>query len=189
MARFFIDTEFVEAGAGSPIYLLSIGIVAEDGREYYSQLHYDKYPDVSDWVARNVLPSLRHFNMGTRGRSCVRADATSQDRVSAKCRESDCPWRGIYSIRHEVKTFCNSDTYGTPEFWGYFSDYDWVVFCQIFGSMVHLPSGWPMYCHDLKQLCDALGNPDLPEQVGAEHHALADARWNRDVWHFLNDRK
>jgi 3' exoribonuclease, RNase T-like len=72
-----------------------------------------------------------------------------------------------------------------PEFWGYYADYDWVVFCQLFGTMMDLPKGWPMYCRDLKQWCDSLGNPALPKQTSTEHNALADARWNRDVYDFL----
>ena len=74
-----------------------------------------------------------------------------------------------------------------PEFWGYYADYDWVVLCQLFGTMMDLPKGWPMYCRDIKQLCDSLGNPKLPEQGKDEHHALADARWNRLAWEFLRD--
>lgn len=72
-----------------------------------------------------------------------------------------------------------------PEFWGYYADYDWVVLCQLFGTMMDLPKGWPMYCRDIKQLCDSLGNPKLPKQGKGEHHALADARWNRTAWEFL----
>jgi len=74
-----------------------------------------------------------------------------------------------------------------PEFWGYYADYDWVVFCQLFGTMMNLPKGWPMYCRDLKQWCDSLGNPKLPKQTSTEHNALEDARWNRDVYKFLLD--
>ncbi len=72
-----------------------------------------------------------------------------------------------------------------PEFWGYYADYDWVVLCQLFGMMMDLPKGWPMYCRDIKQFCDSLGNPPLPEQKSVEHHALADARWNREAYEFL----
>lgn len=72
-----------------------------------------------------------------------------------------------------------------PEFWGYYADYDWVVLCQLFGTMMNLPDGWPMYCRDIKQLCDSLGNPKLPEQGKGEHHALADAQWNRLAHEFL----
>src|SRR5690606_37315943 len=74
----------------------------------------------------------------------------------------------------------------SPEFWAYYADYDWVVLCQLFGRMIDLPKGWPMYCRDLKQWCDELGNPQLPKQASTEHNALADARWNMEVWDFLN---
>lgn len=40
------------------------------------------------------------------------------------------------------------------EFYGYFCDYDWVVFCSLFGTMDKLPNGFPYYCHDLKQMLD-----------------------------------
>lgn len=72
-----------------------------------------------------------------------------------------------------------------PEFWGYYADYDWVVLCQLFGTMMDLPKGWPMYCRDIKQLCDSLGDPKLPEQGKGEHHALADALWNKSAYEFL----
>ena len=42
-----------------------------------------------------------------------------------------------------------------PEFYAYYADYDWVVFCWLFGRMVDLPEGFPMYCIDLKQELDS----------------------------------
>lgn len=72
-----------------------------------------------------------------------------------------------------------------PEIWAYYADYDWVALCQLFGTMIDLPKGWPMYCRDVKQLCDGIGNPKLPEQGSSEHHALADARWTKQAWEFL----
>lgn len=89
----------------------------------------------------------------------------------------------VAEIGQAIKTFVGDDK---PEFWGYYSDYDWVVFCQIFGSMVDLPKGWPMYCRDIKQLCDSKGNPQLPKQSTIEHNALDDALWNKEAWEFLN---
>ena len=41
-----------------------------------------------------------------------------------------------------------------PEFYAYYADYDWVVFCQLFGTMMDLPREFPMYCVDLKQELD-----------------------------------
>jgi len=40
------------------------------------------------------------------------------------------------------------------EFYGYYSDYDHVVFCWLFGKMIDLPKGFPMYTIDLKQEFD-----------------------------------
>ncbi len=106
-----------------------------------------------------------------------------------------------------------------PEFYGYYADYDWVIFCWIFGKMIDLPNGFPMYCRDLKQMLDdkaillvvpgkatpksktsfyypetmddALkiikGNEAYPKQNN-EHHALADAKWNKALYNFLQTK-
>jgi len=76
-----------------------------------------------------------------------------------------------------------------PEFWGWFADYDWVVFCWLFGAMVDLPKGWPMYCRDIKQWADQLGGIPLPDQTSDEHHALLDARWNKKAFEYLQKGK
>lgn len=75
-----------------------------------------------------------------------------------------------------------------PEFWAYYADYDWVVLCQLYGRMIDLPSGWPMFCRDIKQLCVDLDDPKLPPQDGQEHHALADALWNQTAYEFLTTK-
>jgi hypothetical protein len=72
-----------------------------------------------------------------------------------------------------------------PEFWAYYGAYDWVALCQLFGALIEIPKGWPYYCRDIKQFCDSLGNPKLPEQGKGEHNALADARWNKVAYDFL----
>jgi hypothetical protein len=56
--RFWFDTEFIEDG--KTIELLSIGIVAEDGREYYAEpeeavRHFSR---ADPWVQDNVLVHL-----------------------------------------------------------------------------------------------------------------------------------
>jgi len=83
-----------------------------------------------------------------------------------------------------------------PEFYAYYADYDWVVFCQLFGKMIDLPTGFPMYCKDLKQSLDenwgfksdykkARLHPNYPKQEN-EHNALDDAKWNKKLYNFLN---
>ncbi|MHC5779689.1 hypothetical protein [Nostoc sp.] len=51
--------------------------------------------------------------------------------------------------------------------------------------MIDLPTGLPMYTNDIKQWCDYLGNPRLPEQGKGEHNSLLDALWNKQAWEFL----
>jgi hypothetical protein len=85
-------------------------------------------------------------------------------------------------IREEILFFVGQ---GKPEFWAYYGAYDWVALCQLFGALIEIPKGWPYYCRDIKQFCDSLGNPKLPEQGKGEHNALADARWNKVAYDFL----
>jgi hypothetical protein len=85
------------------------------------------------------------------------------------------------SIRDHILSFAGEK----PEFWAYYAAYDWVVLCQLFGTMMDLPKHFPMYCRDVKQLCDDRGNPKLPKQSSIEHHALADAMWTKHAWEFL----
>lgn len=74
-----------------------------------------------------------------------------------------------------------------PQFWGYYSAYDHVCLCQLFGKMIDLPKGFPYLTFDVKQLASSLGNPILPPRVPGlpEHHGLNDALWIKDAWEFL----
>jgi hypothetical protein len=149
--RYWLDTEFLEDGR--TIELISIGIVAEDGREFYAENADFDWDQASDWLKEHVRPHLQ-------------PDEYAVPR---------------YAIAPAVLSFVREGG-GQPEFWGYYADYDWVVFCWLFGRMVDLPDGFPMYCRDIKQWADQLGDVQLPEQEEAEHNALADARWNRMAW-------
>lgn len=80
-----------------------------------------------------------------------------------------------------VVKFCGS----APKLWGYYSSYDHVVLCQLFGRMIDLPDGWPMFTRDVKQLAVELGNPRLPRQEFGAHNALADARHVKVMHEFL----
>lgn len=181
--KYFLDTEFIEDG--TTIDLISIGIVAEDGREFYRQNLSCAFKEANDWVMRNVFPTLEHFTM--RGeRSCTpRVCPHYEVRETQPC-GNECPWAPHYGIRDAVKVFCDPTKYGNPEFWGYYADYDWVAFCQLFGGMIDLPSGYPMFCRDLIQEIKRiqLNTSELITVTKAanEHHALADARAIRDTY-------
>ena len=147
--KFWFDTEFIEDG--KTIDLLSIGVIAEDGRTFYAEPVEADQDKASDWVKANVLPHLKGPRM-------------PRELIA----------RSLIDFMGEK-----------PEIWAYYADYDWVALCQLFGTMMDLPKGWPMYCRDVKQLCDSNGNPKLPEQTSTEHHALTDAEWTREAWAFL----
>lgn len=257
--KYFLDTEFVEGmqqrtflgvkiGETKPtIDLISIGIVAEDGREYYAiskdfnlKEAWNRYQleqcsgDMKNlfpegrkvyWLRNNVLKPIFYelsgkdiafhdlntsFTFDNFERLILRYGKTNKE------------------IAEEVKDFCI--TYDTkksvqdnnPKFYADYCSYDWVVFCWLFGKMINLPHGFPMYCNDIQQLLeqkskavidlnplkynfvknqkDALivkafsdykkcikMHPDYPKQEESKkHHALEDARYDRDLYNFLN---
>ncbi|WP_425991294.1 3'-5' exoribonuclease domain-containing protein [Afipia sp. DC4300-2b1] len=155
--KFWFDTEFLEDG--KTIELISIGVVAEDGRTYYAETP-DAYSLCAEsaWLKANVLSHLTGM---------------SQPSIT----------RPRVQIAREIIEFVGEK----PEFWAYYCSYDWVALCQLYGRMIDLPKGWPMFCRDVKQLCVDLGNPKLPEQEGQEHNALADALWTKQAWEFLKE--
>ena len=63
--KYFIDTEFIE-GFHKPLFgkkrhyidLISIGIVCEDGREFYAISNEYNYNKASEWVKENVIIPL-----------------------------------------------------------------------------------------------------------------------------------
>lgn len=156
--KYFYDTEFIENG--STIDLVSIGIICEDGRAYYAISKEFDATQADDWVKENVLSKLE------------------TDAYLYKSRKE---------IRDDIAVFIRPDTSSKPQLWGYYADYDHVVLSQLFGRMINLPDHFPMYTRDIKQLCDELGNPTLPEQKEGEHNALADAVWNSIAYEFLVD--
>ena len=158
MLRYFFDTEFIDTPIAT--YPISIGIVCEDGREFYGELNDESIPwfAADQWVLDNVRPLL------------LRKHGTVYDSPA--------------SLGVAVKQFVDAGGQ-TPQFWAYFADWDWVIMIHLFGTMINTPAGWPLYAMDLKQWAVMLGNPQMPEQGGAVHNALEDARWNRKIWDFL----
>lgn len=144
--KYFLDTEFIELGPKHPIRLISIGLVREDGKEYYAIDQSAPLHLADSWVKDNVIPKLNWEH--------------------ARPREK---------IILEILDFIGQDP--EPHFWGYYCDYDWVVFCQLFGKMILLPPTWPMFCLDIKQEAEMMGIRELPKLPGTwEHNALDDAR-------------
>ena len=243
--KYFIDTEFLEGTQKGlfketrpTIDLISIGIVAEGGGEYYAiskdfnlkeawnrydiKKDFDKPQGLGDvkvyWIRDNVLKPIWEELV----RKELDVDILGE-------LENPFTYKGLTylinkygktnnQIATEVYDFVSEATYNNngfnaslnenlnPEFYGYYADYDWVVFCWLFGRTIDLPEGFPMCCIDLKQELDnkadrlrlpntelskeqmietIKGTANYPKQTN-EHNALADARWNYELYKFLN---
>lgn len=218
--KYFFDTEFIE-GFKKPIkwlpaignfnkpyhsiQLISIGIVCEDGREYYAISKEYDYSDASDWVKGNVIlpmykaltPAHKQFSeqynfhkYEGKQNAQIAGEIVKFIYPNALYNHPDCLPNQIGDARGEA-----------AEFYAYYADYDWVVFCSLFGTMMDLPKGFPMYCNDLKQELErkrvAYGNEtqniywvELEEQKSFpkqqnEHNALDDAKWNFELYKFI----
>jgi hypothetical protein len=195
--KYFIDTEFIE-GFEKPLFgkrrhfidLISIGIVAEDGRTYYAISNEYNYNDADEWVKSNVIiPMYQNAISGDRRNF---TDASTFHKAVGKSNK-DIAEEVEWFIRRNHHINCNTgqlvdDTTHTPvEFYGYYADYDWVLFCSLFGRMIDLPKGFPMYCIDLNQMMYDFGlnkewkQENCPDPVG-EHNALIDAKWNKELY-------
>jgi len=168
MTRFFYDCEFIDDGR--TIDLVSIGLVREDGAEYYAvSYEFDLGKmQVNKWLVDNVWPHLPITDT-LDGRYFGRLDL---NHPHVKPRDQ---------IASEVRDFLLSN--GDPELWAWYAAYDHVCLAQLFGRMIDLPDGVPMWTNDLKQeharLERLLGREiRLPDQPDGEHNALADARHN-----------
>ncbi|KKK93092.1 hypothetical protein LCGC14_2696330 [marine sediment metagenome] len=168
--RYFLDTEFIER-PGS-IQLISIGIVDQNGRTFYAENTSFDERQADDWVQRNVLDKLRWWGENYIPHTTILDDDGSLEMFGS-----------ITLIKRILMAFFLDAP--PTEFWGYYADYDWVIFCWIFGKMIDLPKGFPMYCKDLKQLLDESGKDKIAAPEG-EHNALVDAFWNRDLFNHLN---
>lgn len=263
--NYYIDCEFLEGtqkeklpislfrkNTPPTIDLISIGIVSEDGREFYAiskdfnlEEAWNRFDIKKEWI------SLDENNQTTRDTKIYwirenvlkpiwrelffKADM-EYAMLSNKQTENfyQSVMLGVYDkiftlkslksliqkygktnkeIAEEIKEFCkpsrkfeiekpitiNYSEIQNPKFHAYYADYDWVAFCWIFGKMIDLPKGFPMYCYDLKQLMDEkeiarqdgtdmveLRNLSTYPKQENEHNALEDARWNKKLHEFLN---
>ncbi len=154
--RYFYDCEFIEDGV--TIELVSIGVVDENGREFYAvSTQFDPNRAI-EWVRRNVL-----------------------DKLPAP---ADPAWRDLATIRAELLEFLLAPG-ERIELWAWMSAYDHVALAQLWGDMRALPRVIPRFTHELRQKWEDAGSPPLPPAPPDQHDALADARHNLARWRAL----
>jgi len=218
--KHFFDCEFIE-GFKKPLFgkrrhfidLISIGIIAEDGSTYYAISNEFNAKDADDWVYKNVIQNIELEwvkSYSGDGRNKILDRIEGKGKYGAiKIMQNEIG-KSTKQIAEEIKYFVlqkDSDLDTTkPEFYSYYADYDWVLFCSLFGRMIDLPKGFPMYCNDLKQTFDERLKhqmlltketftgimerwklkPNYPKQQN-EHNALDDARWNKRFFEYLTN--
>jgi hypothetical protein len=164
----------------------------------FIELTYKEADENNDLGYTNV------FNFQTFKRLIERYGKTNQQ-IAKEIKDFVSPVKNMlkYIPDHLAVPEQFKTNYSKPKFYGYYADFDWTVFAWLFGKMIDLPAGFPMYCIDLKQELDnkALlyfkdrtleqnisyikNRYDYPKQTN-EHNALADARWNKELHNFLN---
>ena len=154
--RYFYDCEFIEDG--TRIDLVSIGMVDETGREFYAVSTAFDPSRAIDWVRRNVL-----------------------DKLPSPAHPA---WRPPERIRADLLAFL-TEPGEAIELWAWMASYDHVVLAQLWGDMRALPRVIPRFTHELRQLWEDAGSPDLPPAPPDQHDALADARHNLARWRVL----
>lgn len=208
--KYFIDFEFIE-GFRKPLFgkkhhfidMISIGIYREDGESYHCLSSEYRHKDASEWVKENVIIPIYIDRVHGDQRNHWSAETfhkyfgKTNEQIKLEVLEFFGCWRDVHFYRAPEGI----------EVYGYYSDYDWVLLCSLFGRMIDLPKGFPMYCIDLKQTLDevaAKGNfpqshppTDLQDSISMlkshrlypkqknEHNALADAIWNYELYKFL----
>lgn len=170
----YFDFEFIDDGR--EIVPISVGMCAVEPIEpYYAPagfsfelyVEYEFDPArANDWVRAHVFPRLEQH--GTQ-------HGVGGGHPRRKVAEA---------IREWVAVVCGNTQ---PRFWGYYPSYDWVCLMQHFGTMTQAPKGWPMRPECLMQMADNLGvaREDFPADPTNAHNALADAKWNRDLYTHL----
>lgn len=176
--KIFIDTEFVNRGAENPIDLISIGMVREDGEEFYG-INVEAPLGVmyaNRWIRENLWPTLPL--------------AASNGIVDWDHEHPDVQHvRRHDNLREDVYQFIVGE--GPAELWGSYSGFDYTVLSQLFGTFNEHRDGVPMFINDVQQALlyarreGLLPRSRMPRQDGTAHHALDDARWVRDVYQWL----
>ena len=158
IARYFYDCEFIEDGR--TIELVSIGVIAQDGREFYA-VSTEFNPDrAAPWVRRHVLTKLPP--------------------------PSDRAWRTRTAIRMQLYAFLAAP--GLPiELWAWYAAYDHVVLAQLWGSMPELPPDVPRLTREIRQHWETAGSPAIPGPGADRHDALADARLAFARWRVADE--
>lgn len=158
MTKIFFDTEFT--GLHKDTTLISIGLVAESGENFYAELtDFDK-SQIDEWLQINVINNLL-FN-----------DILNEEIIS-----NDLENYEIKGNTDLVKESLNLwfEQFNEVEIWSDCLSYDWVLFNNIFGHAFNIPKNIyyiPFDICTLFKLKDI--DPDINREEFIKQHLLSD---------------
>lgn len=180
--KLFFDTEFT--GLHKNTTLISIGIVAEDGRQFYAELNdYDR-KQCTNWIEDNVITNL-HYKKG-----CETYIENYYYGDSENVRVMLKNWLSQFEHIQFVSDVCH---------------YDFVLLIELLSTMaLWLPKNISSVCHDINQdIAKYFGISetaafDLSREkillesgvslpMGEKHNALYDAKVIRDIYMLMNN--
>lgn len=174
--KYTYDFEFKEDG--KTIDPISMGMVNMDtGAELYLVFNdFDTRKVAQDkWLMENVMSSIEHVTHTSQN---FQGEPVTMDLMVTDPNAVD---KATGALR--LLEFLSGDT--DIEFWNWYGAYDHVALCQLFGRMIDLPNGMPMYSNDIKQLHKLAGWVAMPKQPEGLHNALEDARFNVVRYNYL----
>ena len=158
--NFFFDTEFSEPGTGNPptIELISIGIISEDGREFYAESSEFSLERCNTWVCNNVIPHL-----GPTEKRITRAEI--RDGIKEFLGKDPVLW--AYYASYDWVVFC------------------WLfgAMVDLPESFPMLPMDLQQLWITLGR-----PEGKKPPKPSNQHNALADAKWNKQFYDNLVKR-
>lgn len=164
MNQLFFDTEFT--GLHQKTTLISIGIVADNGKTFYAELTDYDQSQLDDWLRKNVIANLY-----------------LEDDTYCNLTDMNVVFKGNSSDlrRNLLKWF--SGNFDSVQMWSDCLAYDWVLFCQIFTHAFNIPNQIYYIPFDIcPLLLEKTGNANINREEYSEfkgnvkkHNALYDA--------------
>lgn len=169
--------EFFDTPGATALQLISLGAVREDGAEFYAENADFTWEDIP---ADHKLSVFVRPNLIAEQTEMPAWMSITKDLMATPF----CPMGGYHRAEEIAIQFRNfaaatrlvdgGVVWEKPEFWGYFSEYTWVL---LRGLYPHgYPREFPRFIHELVPTRE-LPAPTWPEG----YHALKSARWIRDA--------
>lgn len=160
--KIFFDTEFT--GLHKNTTLISIGCVAENGAQFYAELDDYDLSQVDNWIRENVCNHLWIQNPNDQPPDGCTYIIGNNDDVQGELMHWLAQWQSV-------------------EMWADCLAYDWMLFCDLFGGALNIPSNVYYIPFDIATLMKVKGvDPDVDRVAFAstdanmqKHNALYDA--------------